>query len=824
MSAMADRSTLAAALASAALLLCSAPAQATTWEYVGVGDCTGNDTGSSLGAQPDPSRCGAATSGTAVVCWDDVQYKNPKARKPVCIYKRVQAAQCTGGASPGFVYRCGSDSAHGATVAPPPGPGPAVVAPPPGPAGPPPAAAGYQWRYTRVSDCVGNDTASSKGSVPALDRCGAGTVGQTAVCWDGAQHRNPKLNQAACIYKRTPAQACSGGTAPGVVYECVALGQAQPPVHTAEPAQPATPYVPPAAPGYAWSYQRIGDCTGGDLASTRGPYPALERCEKNTVGMTSVCWDGVAQRNKASSHAACTYKRFAAAGCKGGGSPGYLYECIALSPGQPPPEYPEVQLARPPPPPVNPPPSAAPGYTWRYTRVDGCSGGSIGFSKGEDPSPELCDASTVGLAAVCWDDKHHKHHDRKHAACAYKRVPAQSCYGDEHPGALYECVRTDSAYATPPSDPPPSTYRPAYSWRFLRTDGCHGADEGNTPGAVPDADRCDASSVGHVSVCFDGVSTRHPSGKVACNYKDKSAANCTGSQHPGALYECVASTVSAEPPPHRPPPPAKPGYVWRYARVDGCRGRDDGSSNGSTPDAERCDASHVGQVSICWDGESTRHPSGKVACNYKRASSAECSGSEHPGALYECVAAAGTSNPPPPPSPPPPPAANLRYDWKTTGFGNCNGNDVGQTAGGAPLPAACDASSVGKSAVCWSTSCSYKSIPASSCKGAANSGTLYECVASDANAAPGPSAPAGSLVWNYVGVADCTGNDTGSSAGSAPDPSRCGPATAGLSAVCWDGVQQKRGASSTPVCTYKRVRAGDCRGGAHPGYVYRCGP
>ncbi|HEY3450023.1 MAG TPA: hypothetical protein VGK67_26965 [Myxococcales bacterium] len=812
--------TAAAALASA---LAAAPAHA-AWEYVGVGDCAGGDTGSTLGAQPDQTRCAASTGGTAVVCWDDVQYRNAKARKPVCVYKRLQAAQCTGGGNPGLLYRCNADAMHGATAAapPPPGPGPAVAAPPPPGPGTPPAAAGYQWRYARVGDCVGNDTASSKGALPSPERCGPGTLGQTAVCWDGAQYRHPRLGNAACIYKRTAAPACTGGAVPGLVYECAALGPAQPP-HPAQPPQnpPPTAYAPPpAAPGYAWSYQRISDCSGGDSGSSRGPYPLMDRCDKATVGMSAVCWDGGAQRNKGFGYPACTYKRFGAAGCKGGASPGYLYECQVLAPGQPPPEYPEVQLPVAPPPPADPPPSAAPGFAWRFTRLDDCEAGEIGTSRGEDPSPEMCNEATVGEAAVCWDDKHHKHHKKKHASCSYKRASAASCYGGDHPGTLFECIRTGgTAYVPPPSNPPP-TYQPAYSWRYLRNDGCHGQDEGSTLGTVPASDRCDASSVGQVSICWDGVSTRHPSGKVACSYKHKDAESCTGSEHPGALYECVASTVSAQPPPSN-RPPAAAGYTWRYTRVDDCSGNDTGSTAGAQPALERCDAGTAGLSAVCWDGAQQKHwGSDKPVCAYKRLTPAGCTGGGSPGFLYECVS--GTTAQPHPATPPPSPAS-LRYDWKSVGFGNCDGSDVGQTAGGAPLPAACDPSSVGKAAVCWSTSCIYKGIPASSCRGGSNSGTLYECVASEASAGAAPASSTG-LVWNYVGVNDCAGNDTGSSAGSAPDPGRCGPATAGLSAVCWDGVQQRRAGSGTPVCAYKKVRPGDCRDGKNPGYVYRCGP
>ena len=230
----------------------------------------------------------------------------------------------------------------------------------------------------------------------------------------------------------------------------------------------------------------------------------------------------------------------------------------------------------------------------------------------------------------------------------------------------------------------------------------------------------------------------------------------------------------------------------------------------------------MGQAAVCWDGVQQKHHNfGHAACTYKRTAAASCSGGGNPGFLYECAPAQAAT--PATPTTPPTPPANARFDWRSVGYGDCSGNDVGQTAGGAPLPAACDAMSLGKAAVCWSTSCTYKSTPAASCKGGASPGTLYECVVVDGSK-PGPAVAPSSLDWTYVGVGDCAGGDTGSTAGSSPDPGRCGPGTTGESAVCWDGVQQKRGGSAKPVCTYKHVRAGDCRGGQNPGYLYRCGP
>ena len=308
---LANRWTLAALLATS---LAASPARA-AWDYVGVGDCTGNDTGSSLGAQPDPDRCSPATAGMAVVCWDEVQYRNAKAKKPVCAYKRVQAAQCTGGGNPGMLYRCTPGPTHGVTAAPPP-PGQTYPAyPPPGPAVAPagpasvPASPGFTWRYVRVGDCSGNDTGSSPSAQPTFERCDASTAGTTAVCWDGVKQKHTKFSHAACTYKRTGAGACSNGGNPGFLYECVGSAPAQPPPAAYPPAQPPpTGYTPPpaAAPGYAWRYTRIGDCHGNDVGSSQAAQPEPEHCDATTVGQTAVCWDGVQQRHTKFDHPACT--------------------------------------------------------------------------------------------------------------------------------------------------------------------------------------------------------------------------------------------------------------------------------------------------------------------------------------------------------------------------------------------------------------------------------------------------------------------------------------------------------------------------------------
>jgi len=70
-------------------------AQSSPWQSVGTGDCPGRDVSSSTGPTPDPAKCDAAFAGFTAVCWSGA-----------CTYKNVPTASCTGGASPGRMYRC----------------------------------------------------------------------------------------------------------------------------------------------------------------------------------------------------------------------------------------------------------------------------------------------------------------------------------------------------------------------------------------------------------------------------------------------------------------------------------------------------------------------------------------------------------------------------------------------------------------------------------------------------------------------------------------------------------------------------------------------
>jgi len=92
--------------------------------------------------------------------------------------------------------------------------------------------------------------------------------------------------------------------------------------------------VRPTPAAGQWSFQRIGDCPGSDTACTVGATPDPSLCNGATTGTTAVCWDGVTYSNGApcGSSAWCTYKAIDAPSCTGGGSPGYLYECIGPTP------------------------------------------------------------------------------------------------------------------------------------------------------------------------------------------------------------------------------------------------------------------------------------------------------------------------------------------------------------------------------------------------------------------------------------------------------------------------------------------------------------
>lgn len=92
-----------------------------------------------------------------------------------------------------------------------------------------------QWASKGVGDCSGRDVGCSAGPMPANNRCHAGTVGQTAVCWDNRPQGYPSSFEAQCrpsavwcTYKSINANQCVGGGAPGRMYECTGGGWRSP--------------------------------------------------------------------------------------------------------------------------------------------------------------------------------------------------------------------------------------------------------------------------------------------------------------------------------------------------------------------------------------------------------------------------------------------------------------------------------------------------------------------------------------------------------------------------------------------------------------------
>lgn len=76
-----------------------------SWEYVGIGDCPGNDiAGGGAGSVPNPELCDSQHAGLAAVCWDST---TPRVMSsPACTIKSVRTENCTGGVNPGRMYRC----------------------------------------------------------------------------------------------------------------------------------------------------------------------------------------------------------------------------------------------------------------------------------------------------------------------------------------------------------------------------------------------------------------------------------------------------------------------------------------------------------------------------------------------------------------------------------------------------------------------------------------------------------------------------------------------------------------------------------------------
>ncbi|MBI5543122.1 MAG: hypothetical protein HY901_04490 [Deltaproteobacteria bacterium] len=540
------------------------------WTPLGIGDCAGLEVGRSKGALPASGRCDASMGGMSAICWDNSQQRNPALKGAGCIYRKVRAESCQGGANPGAVYRCdgfGLAKPNASKPLPPAAPPkvekkepiePQPVASPTAPSSddatlrikvqgyldiaaelfvakdysgaltelkraqaiqdlavvrfniarcheeleqaeaaiaayraylavadstdgadvrqerarkavafltgtedkapaahtapsPSPATSektGFAWKYVRVDDCGGEALGNTAGAQPDAVQCVAETLGYTAVCWDGVQQIHPSLTAAGCTYRTVSASDCKGGANPGLLYECASSAGSAPvattiaappealapltgPTDTEAPPKPTAstrPTKPPAAKSpHVWRYVGPGDCGAKDSASSKGALPAASRCDASTSGKTAVCWDGLQQRNPTISGAGCSYKPVAAASCRGGAIPGFVYECAPAGASRPPP--PAATSA-------GPRPTSA---SWTYVGPGDCQGSDVGASKGARPASSRCDSSRLGTIAVCWDGAGQSNPTLKGAGCTYKTVHAESCKGGRFPGAIYRC-------------------------------------------------------------------------------------------------------------------------------------------------------------------------------------------------------------------------------------------------------------------------------------------------------------------------------------------------------------------------------------------------
>jgi len=87
-------------------------------------------------------------------------------------------------------------------------------------------------------------------------------------------------------------------------------------------------------------------------------------------------------------------------------------------------------------------PSTPAGAQWTFERIGDCPGFDTACTVGATPDPSLCNASTSGTTAVCWDGVTYSNGAPcgSSAWCTYKSIDAPSCTGGMSPGYLYECM------------------------------------------------------------------------------------------------------------------------------------------------------------------------------------------------------------------------------------------------------------------------------------------------------------------------------------------------------------------------------------------------
>jgi hypothetical protein len=171
----------------------------------------------------------------------------------------------------------------------------------------------------------------------------------------------------------------------------------------------------------------------------------------------------------------------------------------------------------------------------------------------------------------------------------------------------------------------------AGTWQAAGVGDCAGYDVAGSPGAIPDAAKCDARFAGLTAVCW----------ATGCSYKNIPTASCVGGPSPGQLFTCTA----AEPKPQN--------LAWRPVGLGNCAGNDVAGTAGPYPDPGKCTVNFAGNMAVCWAN----------GCTYKTMSVRECRGGANPGQMYICgepdaaAAAMAPAGPPTPAATPTPSAA-----------------------------------------------------------------------------------------------------------------------------------------------------------------------
>ncbi|HEY3450022.1 MAG TPA: tetratricopeptide repeat protein [Myxococcales bacterium] len=543
----------------------------------------------------------------------------------------------------------------------------------------------------------------------------------------------------------------------------------------------------PAPARGEWTRLGAGDCAGPEAGSSKGLSPARSKCDASAGGMTAICWDGKGQVNPAVKGAGCVYRRVRAEACQGGPHPGTVFRCDGYPLATPKPKGATAPAAKAGPPaakagpseqpPAEPPAQTAPepGASAAHKKVQAQLNKAADLFAAKDFAGALAELrraqDSEDLAVVRFNiarclEELERPDEAVQAYQDYLTAPDVAAGSEVRRGYAHQTIALLSGENEQPAETPASE---TLAWKFLRIDDCGGEEAGNSDGASPAAPLCVPATAGNAAVCWDGVQRAHPAFKgPACVYKSAPASTCKGGPNPGALYECASRSASAAatPPPATPRPNAEGiSYSWQYVGAGDCTGGDATKSKGAEPALERCNASQAGKLAVCWDGMTQRNPAIKGAgCTYKRFGAKACKPGSTPGLVFECVAE----------------------------------NDSVSQLLGPPPPAA---------------------KPADPAKPASSTTTVTA-----ASTTPAPASPPKPGTWVAAGTGDCVGGPMGVSKGLGPSRSRCDSAHLGQVAVCWDGTKHKNPAIRGAGCSYQSVKAESCRGGPHPGALFRCGP